>query len=82
MRSGGLGEVEPLKRRATSSLELARYSLQRGFYDVVASDVDVLIVAKGSLDDHDPAFKSAPVIASSTSPRASNDPSWQLRARA
>jgi HEPN domain-containing protein len=40
MQGGSLGEVELLKKRATSFLELARYSLQRGLYDVAAFNAE------------------------------------------
>lgn len=40
MRGGSLGEVELLKKRAASFLELARYSLQRGLYDVAAFNAE------------------------------------------
>ena len=40
MHSGGLGEVKLLKRRATSFLELARYSLQRNLYDVAVFNAE------------------------------------------
>lgn len=40
MHSGSLGEVELLKRRASLFLELARYSLERGFYDMAAFNAE------------------------------------------
>jgi HEPN domain-containing protein len=40
MQGGSLGEVELLKKRAASFLELARYSLQRGLYDVAAFNAE------------------------------------------
>jgi len=40
MHSGSLGEVELLKRRASLFLELARYSLERGFYDMTAFNAE------------------------------------------
>jgi HEPN domain-containing protein len=40
VQSGSLGEVELLKKRAASFLELAGYSLQRGFHDVAAFNAE------------------------------------------
>jgi len=40
MHSGSLSEIELLKRRASLFLELARYSLERGFYDMAAFNAE------------------------------------------